>query len=271
MEPIAIVGMACRFPGADGLESFWRVLRDGRDAVGEVPSDRWDPRRFPGTSRWGGFLPRVDGFDPSFFGISPREAAYMDPQQRLLLEVAREAIEDAGLPVEQCSGRPTGVFVGISTYDYGALQLTGGAERIADGYANTGGALSIAANRISYLFDFRGPSIAVDTACSSSLAAVHLACQSLGRSESEVALAGGVNLILTPAITIGFSRLKAMASDGRCKTFDARADGYVRGEGAGIVVLKPLARARADGDRIYAVIRGSALNQDGRTNGLTAP
>jgi polyketide synthase 12 len=160
----------------------------------------------------------------------------MDPQQRVLLEVAWEALEDAGLPLEKCSGRPTGVFVGISTYDYGALTMND-ADRIADGYANTGGALSIAANRISYLFDFRGPSMAVDTACSSSLTAAHLACQSVWRGESEVALAGGVNLILSPALSIGFSKLKAMASDGRCKTFDARADGYVRGEGAGFVVL----------------------------------
>jgi acyl transferase domain-containing protein/acyl carrier protein len=270
MEPIAITGMACRFPGAGDLAGFWRLLRDGVDAIREVPADRWDPSRFPDTSRWGGFLERVDSFDPSFFGISPREAAYMDPQQRLLLEVAWEALEDAGLPLERCSGRPTGVFVGLSTYDYGVLQMSG-LDRIADGYANTGSALSIAANRISYLFDFRGPSMVVDTACSSSLTAAHLACQSLWRGESEVALVGGVNLILSPAITIGFSKLKAMAADGRCKTFDARADGYVRGEGAGMIVLKPLAKAVSDGDRVYAVIRGTALNQDGRTNGLTAP
>jgi acyl transferase domain-containing protein/acyl carrier protein len=270
MEPIAIVGMACRFPGAESPESYWRLLREGVDAVREVPADRWDFRRFPDASRWGGFLDRVDAFDPSFFGISPREAAYMDPQQRLLLEVAWEALEDAGLPLDRCAGQPVGVFVGISTYDYGTLQMSS-PERISDGYANTGSALSIAANRISYLFDWRGPSMAVDTACSSSLTAAHLACQSLWRGESEVALAGGVNLILSPAITVGFSKLKAMASDGRCKSFDARADGYVRGEGAGIVVLKPLARAVADGDRIYALVRGTALNQDGRTNGLTAP
>src|SRR5438552_12925077 len=236
MDPIAIIGMACRFPGAADLRGFWCLLREGVDAIREVPADRWDPRLFPDASRWGGFLDRVDGFDPPFFGISPREASYMDPQQRLLLEVAWEALDDAGLPLERCSGRPTGVFVGISTYDYGAREL-GEADRIADGYANTGGALSIAANRISYLFDFRGPSMAVDTACSSSLAAAHLACQSLARGESDVALVGGVNLILSPAITIGFSKLKAMAADGRCKPFDARAAGYVRGEGAGVVVL----------------------------------
>ena len=269
MEPIAIVGMACRFPGADGLEGFWRLLRDGVDAVREVPPDRWDFRKFPDASRWGGFLDGVDLFDPSFFGISPREATYMDPQQRLLLETAWEALEDAGLPLDRCSGRPVGVFVGISTYDYGALHLSGTDH--ADGYGNTGGALSIAANRISYLFDFRGPSLSIDTACSSSLAAAHLACRSVASGEAEIALAAGVNLILSPAVTLGFSRLKAMAADGRCKSFDARADGFVRGEGSGVVVLKPLARALRDGDRVYAVIRGSALNQDGRTNGLTAP
>jgi acyl transferase domain-containing protein/acyl carrier protein len=270
MEPIAIIGMACRFPGADSLEGFWRLLRDGVDAIREVPPDRWDFRDFPDASRWGGFLERVDAFDPAVFGISPREAAYMDPQQRLLLEVAWEALEDAGLPLEECAGRPVGVFMGISTYDYAALHLAD-AGRAAEGYGNTGGALSIAANRISYLFDLQGPSLAVDTACSSSLTATDLACRSLWRGESTVALAGGVNVILSPAITIAFSRLKAMAADGRCKTFDARADGYVRGEGAGVVVLKPLAAARCDGDRVYAVIRGSAVNQDGRTNGLTAP
>jgi acyl transferase domain-containing protein len=277
--PIAVVGMACRFPGAPDLDAFWRLLRDGTDAIREVPPDRWDLRALydptgaePGTmtTRWGGFLDRVDGFDPSFFGIAPREAAYMDPQQRLLLEVAWEALEDAGVVLEQWAGRPAGVFVGVSTWDYGALQL-GAAERIVDGYANTGSALSIAANRISYLFDLRGPSLAVDTACSSSLTAIHLACQSLLTGESAMALAGGVNVILSPAATIGFSKLKAMAADGRCKSFDARADGYVRSEGAGIVVLKPLAGALRDGDRVHAVIRGSAVNQDGRTNGLTAP
>jgi acyl transferase domain-containing protein len=270
MQPIAIVGMACRFPGADGLAAYWKLLREGVDAVREVPADRWDHRDYPDASRWGGFLDGVDRFDPSVFGISPREAAYMDPQQRLLLEVAWEALEDAGLPLDRCAGRPVGVFVGISTYDYGALALTD-AGHAADGYANTGGALSIAANRLSYLFDLRGPSLAIDTACSSSLAATHLACASLLRGESEMALAAGVNLILSPAVTVGFSKLKAMAADGRCKSFDAAADGFVRGEGAGVLVLKPLARAAADGDRIYAVIRGGALNQDGRTNGLTAP
>jgi acyl transferase domain-containing protein/aryl carrier-like protein len=279
MEPIAIIGIGCRFPGADGPEAYWRLLASGVDAIREVPPDRFrldelydpDPAA-PGklNTRHGGFLGGVDRFDAGFFGISPREAVHVDPQQRLLLEVAWEAMEDGGVVPERIAGQAVGVFLGVSSYDYGAEQLAR-YESIADGYVNTGSALSIAANRISYLFDLRGPSLVIDTACSSSLVAAYLACQSLSRGESTLALAGGVNLILSPSITIGFSKLQAMAKDGRCKAFDARADGYVRGEGAGIVVLKPLAQALADSDRIYAVIRGGALNQDGRTNGLTAP
>jgi acyl transferase domain-containing protein/NAD(P)-dependent dehydrogenase (short-subunit alcohol dehydrogenase family) len=279
MEPIAVVGMSCRFPQAPSLDAFWQLLRNGVDAIREVPPDRWDLAEFydadpakPGKmySRWGGFLEKVDEFDAQFFGISPREAVYMDPQQRVLLEVAWEALEDAGAVQNQIAGTKAGVFVGISTYDYAGLHLSD-PRLIADGYANTGGALSIAANRISYAFDLRGPSMAVDTACSSSLAAAHIACQSLWSGESSLALAGGVNVILSPSTSIGFSKLRAMSPDGHCKAFDSRADGYVRGEGAAVVVLKPLARALADGDRIYALIRGSAMNQDGRTNGLTAP
>ena len=278
-EPVAIVGIGCRFPGADGPDAFWRLLADGVDAIREVPPERWslddlydENPAAPGkmNTRWGGFLANVDRFDAAFFGISPREAAHIDPQQRLLMEVAWEALEDAGLAPEKLAGQPVGVFVGMSSYDYAGQQMLRFHE-IRDGYSNTGGALSIGANRLSYLFDFRGPSLVIDTACSSSLVAAFYACQSLKRGESRVALAGGVNLILSPAITIGFSKLQAMAPDGRCKAFDARANGYVRGEGAGIVVLKPLASALSDGDRIHAVIRGGSINQDGRTNGLTAP
>ena len=248
------------------------------DAITEVPAERFDLHAFydpdpaaPGkmNTRWGGFLEQVDQFDPHFFGISPREAARMDPQQRLLLEVAWEALEDAGQAAERLAGTQTGVFIGISNNDYGRIQF-GDPHRI-DAYAGTGNALSIAANRISYLFDLRGPSMAIDTACSSSLVAVHLACRSLWNGESNLALAGGVNLILSPAITINFTKAGVMAPDGRCKAFDARANGYVRSEGAGVVVLKPLSRALADGDPIYAVVRGSAVNQDGRSNGLMAP
>jgi acyl transferase domain-containing protein len=277
-EPIAIIGVGCRFPGANDPAAFWQLLRDGVDAISEVPADRFDQRAFydpdpttPGkmNTRWGGFLGQVDQFDANFFGISPREALRMDPQQRLLLEVTWEALQDAGQVPERLAGTQTGVFIGIATNDYGRLQWND-LDRI-DAYAGTGNAMSIAANRISYLFDFRGPSIALDTACSSSLVAVHLACRSLRAGESTLALAGGANLILSPAIAINFTKAGAMAPDGRCKAFDARANGYVRSEGAGVVVLKPLSKALADGDPIYAVIRGSAVNQDGRSNGLMAP
>jgi myxalamid-type polyketide synthase MxaE and MxaD len=277
-EAIAIIGLGCRFPGANDPGAFWRLLRDGGDAIREVPADRFDRHAFydpdpaaPGkmNTRWGGFLDQVDQFDANFFGISPREALRMDPQQRLLLEVTWEALQDAGQVPERLTGSPVGVFIGIATNDYGRLQWDD-LERI-DAYSGTGNAQSIAANRISYVFDFRGPSLAIDTACSSSLVAVHLACCSLRNGESTLALAGGVNLILSPAIAINFTKAGAMAPDGRCKTFDARADGYVRSEGAGVVVLKRLSKALADSDPIYAVIRGSAVNQDGRSNGLMAP
>ena len=277
-EPIAIIGIGCRFPGSSGPQAFWQSIRDGVDAITEVPADRFDLNRVydpdPAiagkiNTRWGGFVEQVDQFDPQFFGISPREAARMDPQQRLLLEVTWEALEDAGQVPEKITGSQIGVFLGISNNDYGRTQFSD-LSRI-DAYAGTGNALSIAANRISYLFDFRGPSIAIDTACSSSLVAVHLACTSLRNGESTLALAGGVNLILSPAITMNFTKAGVMAPDGRCKTFDSGANGYVRSEGAGVVVLKPLSRALADGDPVYAVIRGSAVNQDGRSNGLMAP
>ena len=264
-EPIAIIGIGCRFPGASGPEAFWKLLSDGIDAVGEPPSTRLldglaaAPRA--------GFLDRVDLFDAPFFGIAPREAIHTDPQHRLLLEVAWQALEDSGLVPENLRGHDVGVFVGIATNDYGRGRL--GVDKEA--YAATGNALSVAANRLSYVFDFRGPSLAVDTACSSSLVAVHLACESLRRGESTLALAGGVNVLLSPEITETFAAAGFLSPLGKCKTFDASADGYVRGEGAGLVVLKPLDRAIADGDPIYAVVRSSAVNQDGRSNGITAP
>jgi acyl transferase domain-containing protein len=217
----------------------------------------------------GGFLEDVDGFDPDFFGITPKEAAHLDPQQRLLLEVAWEALEHAGQAADRLAGTRTGVFVGISTQDYSRLALDG--RRPPDAYTGTGNASSVAANRLSYLLDLRGPSLAVDTACSSSLVAVHLACQSLRRGECGLALAAGVNLMLAPDLTQIFSRAGMMSPSGRCHTFDAAADGYVRGEGCGVVVLKPLSKALQEGDRVWAVVRGSAVSQDGRTNGLTAP
>ncbi len=277
-EPIAVIGIGCRFPGASNPEEFWRLLTEARDATREVPRDRWkveevydpDPSA-PGkavTAR-GGFLDQVDGFDPHFFSISPREAERMDPQQRLLLEVAWEALEDAGLRPRELMGTPTGVFIGISNSDYSRI-LFSDRDRI-DAYFGTGSAFSIAANRLSYFFDLRGPSMSIDTACSSSLLAVHEAVKSLRSGESTLAIAGGVNAILTPDITINFSKAGVMAPDGRCKTFDAAADGYARSEGAGVVILKPLSRALEDGDPVHAVLLGSAANNDGRTNGLMAP
>jgi phthiocerol/phenolphthiocerol synthesis type-I polyketide synthase C len=276
--PIAVIGMACRFPGAEGLDAFWKLLVSGGDGIREVPDGRWDQAQLeqslPGKNgelrtRWGGFLDDVDQFDAHFFGIAPREAVHVDPQQRILLEVTWDALADAGLPASQLTGSPTGVFVGISGSEYGQAQLADLSQ--INSYMGTGGALSITANRLSYIFDWRGPSVAVDTACSSSLVAVHLACQALRQGEATLAVAAGTNLILSPAVTVNFSEAGAMAADGRCKAFDARADGYVRSEGVGVVILKPLAQAVADGDRVYAVILGSAVNQDGRTNGLMAP
>jgi acyl transferase domain-containing protein/SAM-dependent methyltransferase len=279
-EPIAIIGMGCRFPGADGPEAFWNLLMNGGDAIREVPADRWDIESLydpdpdaPGrvSSRYGGFLHGVDLFDPDLFGISPREAESMDPQQRLALEVAWEAIENAAQPFDKLHGSATGVFLGIGASDY--LQLhteLNDLERI-DAYLATGNSHSVAAGRLSYVLGLQGPSLSVDTACSSSLVAVHLACQSLRTGDCRMALAGGVNTILWVDNTISLSKAHMLAEDGRCKTFDAAADGFVRAEGCGIVVLKRLSDATLDGDRIVAVILGSACNQDGRSGGLTAP
>lgn len=273
-DDIAVIGMGCRFPGASDLQSFWKLLREGQDAITEVPISRWDANEISSSvdtqvSRWGGFLEKVDQFDSLFFGISPREATCMDPQQRLLLEVCWETLENAGISVEYLSGSLSGVFVGISNGgDYARVQ---GSQLNTDTYYGTGLALSVAANRVSYVLDWRGPSYAIDTACSSSLVAVHQACQSIRAGECNFALAGGVNLITSPQLTVTFSKANMMAADGRCKTFDKSADGYVRSEGCGIVALKRLSEARLDGDTILGIIPGSATNQDGRSNGLTAP
>ncbi|HXA14827.1 MAG TPA: beta-ketoacyl synthase N-terminal-like domain-containing protein, partial [Opitutaceae bacterium] len=272
-DSIAIVGLGCRFPGAPDPEAFWDLLQTGRHAITKGSPERWqghggddvDPALL-----MGGFLDSVDQFDPHFFGIAPREVPHMDPQQRLLLEVAWEAIENSGIPADRLQGSRTGVFVGISTQDYSHLLLAQAAEGL-DAYAATGTAASIAANRLSYVLDLRGPSIAVDTACSSSLVALHMAGQSLLRGECDLALAGGVNLILSPAIIRSLAKAQMISKSARCRAFDAAADGYVRGEGCGMVVLKRLADAQAAGDEILAVVRGSAINQDGRSNGLTAP
>jgi acyl transferase domain-containing protein/NADPH:quinone reductase-like Zn-dependent oxidoreductase/acyl carrier protein/short-subunit dehydrogenase len=277
-EPIAIVGMACRFPGADSPEAFWELLRNGVDAIREIPAGRWDVDAFydpdPDAAgkmycRLGGFLDHIDGFDAPFFGISPREAVGLDPQQRLLLEVTWEALERAGQPPDGLAGSDAGVFIGISTDDYSRLKPGDPAQ--IDAYTGTGTAFSTAAGRISYLLGLQGPNFPIDTACSSSLVAVHLACQSLRSRECGLALAGGVNLILAPESMVYFCRLHAMAADGHCKSFDASGDGYGRGEGCGMLVLKRLSDATRDGDRILALIRGSAVNHGGRSNGLTAP
>jgi 3-oxoacyl-(acyl-carrier-protein) synthase/NAD(P)-dependent dehydrogenase (short-subunit alcohol dehydrogenase family) len=277
-EPVAIVGMGCRFPGAENPQRFWELLKDGVDAITEVPRARWDVDEHydpdpdaPGKmyTRHGGFVAGIDRFDAQFFGIPPLDALNLDPQQRLLLEVSWEALEHAG----QVAGAVprTGVYVGLFLDDYLQSNFHASDPRDIDAYNTLGLLRSLAAGRLAYVLDLHGPAMQVDTACSSSLLAVHLAVQALRNRECDLALAGGANLTLSPEVTVGLCRMKAMAADGRCKTFDARADGYVRGEGCGMVVLKRLSEAVKDGDAIYAVIRGSAVNHDGRSNGLTAP
>ncbi|AKT41248.1 type I polyketide synthase [Chondromyces crocatus] len=278
-EPVAIVGIACRFPGAPSPEAFWRLLRDGVDAITETPRDRWDADDFfdadraasgKMNTRRGGFLDRIDGFDPAFFGISPREAAAMDPQQRLMLELSWEALEDAGIVAARLKGSRTGVFFGSIWDDYATMLYRHGADAITQ-HTVTGHHRSLIANRVSYTLGLRGPSMTIDSACSAALVAVQLACESLRRGESEISLAGGVNLNLLPESAIGMSKFGGLSPDGRCFTFDARANGYVRGEGGGVVVLKRLSRALADGDPIHCVLLGGAVNNDGASNGLTAP
>jgi acyl transferase domain-containing protein/acyl-CoA synthetase (AMP-forming)/AMP-acid ligase II/NAD(P)-dependent dehydrogenase (short-subunit alcohol dehydrogenase family)/SAM-dependent methyltransferase/aryl carrier-like protein len=281
-EPIAIIGMSCRFPGASSPEEFWEKLLEGYDAICEVPLDRWNMDAFydpdpnaPGKSycRHGGFLEGVDQFDPQFFGISPREAIHMDPQHRLLLEVSWEALERAGHIPERLEGSSTGVFVGITLNDYVYMvqQSTSISAESSQAFGVTGGPLNAAAGRLSYTFGFTGPSVALDTACSSSLVAIHQACQSLRLGECSMALAGGVNLILTPGSMVVTAKARMLSADGHCKTFDASADGIGRGEGCGIIILKRLSDALADGDPIQAIIRSSAVNQDGPSAGFTVP
>ena len=274
-EPIAIIGMDCRFPGADNVDAFWDLIKNGKDAISKIPSDRfnlndyYDARGVAGkmNGQWGGFIDNIKMFDAAFFGISPIEAENMDPQQRLILELTYHALQSAGYSFQELAGSDTGVFIGISHSDYGNML----AKSNINAYLATGNSLSISANRISYLYDFRGPSLAVDTACSSSLTALHLACQSLRRGECSLAINGASNLIISPQLSIALSQSQMLAKDGRCKTFDESADGYVRSEGCGIVILKPLTQAQKDGDNILAVIEGSAIAHDGKSNGLTAP
>ncbi|HXA53835.1 MAG TPA: type I polyketide synthase, partial [Solirubrobacteraceae bacterium] len=271
---IAIIGLACRLPGASDPNAFWRLLREGASAIADVPDGRWQDtpgaEPLPPGARRGGFLESVDRFDADFFGISPLEAAATDPQQRLMLELCWEAFEDSAVVPAALRDTPTGVFVGAIADDYAELMRALGAERDAR-HALTGLHRGMIANRVSYALGLRGPSLTVDTGQSSSLVAVHLACESLRRGESELALAGGVHLNLTSAGALRAARFGALSPDGHCYAFDARANGYVRGEGGAVVVLKPLAAALADGDPVHCVIRGSAVNNDGGGDGLTAP
>ncbi|MBL1102682.1 type I polyketide synthase, partial [Streptomyces coffeae] len=279
--PIAVVGLSCRLPGAPDPAAFRDLLRTGTDAITEVPRERWnaddlydeDATR-PGTvnTRRGGFLDQdhIDHFDAAFFGISPREAAAMDPQQRLVLELTWEALEDAGIAPDRLRTTDTGVYIGVIADDYATLQQQRGLAAI-DRHSFTGLHRSIIANRVSYHLGLRGPSLTLDAGQASSLVAVHLAYESLRRGESTIAVAGGVNLILAPESSVSVAKFGGLSPDGTSYTFDARANGYVRGEGGGAVVLKPLAAALADGDPIYCVIRGSAVNNDGGGTHLTTP
>ncbi|HEY0603184.1 MAG TPA: beta-ketoacyl synthase N-terminal-like domain-containing protein, partial [Herpetosiphonaceae bacterium] len=283
-EPIAIIGMGCRLPGTTanvcGPEEFWQLLRTGGDAISEVPSDRWDVDRYydanpdaPGKiyTRWGGFLRDIDRFDAQLFGIAPREAMSLDPQQRLLLEVVWEALEHAGQAPDGLKKTSTGTFIGIGIGDYANMQTRPEHVSTIDAYTGTGTGFCFASGRLSYILGTNGPSLSVDTACSSSLVAIHLACQSLRNQECRIALAGGVNAMLAPEAMLFLAKSRALSPTGRCRTFDAAADGFVRGEGCGVLVLKRLGDALADGDTIHAVIRGSAINHDGASSGLTVP
>jgi len=280
-EPIAIIGAGCRFPGGvDTPEAFWQLLHAGVDAVATVPASRWDSEHYydpdPDAAgkmyvKTGAFLADIERFEPAFFGIAPSEAASLDPQQRLLLETSWEALEHAGIAPDRLQGSRTGVFIGLFWDDYSAQRLYAADPAKIDGYRLLSGLRGLAAGRIAYTLGLQGPVMELDTACSSSLLAVHLACQSLRAGECDLALAGGVNLLLSPEATLGLCRLRVLAPDGRCKAFDAAADGFGQGEGCGMIALKRLSDARTDGDLILAVIRGSAVNHDGRSNGLTAP
>ncbi|MBW4533312.1 MAG: polyketide synthase [Pleurocapsa minor HA4230-MV1] len=277
-EPIAIVGMDCRFPGANNPEEFWQLLKEGKDAITSVPDDRWNPQDGDlGTSTlekiyttYGGFVPHLKEFDPSFFRIAPKEAVSIDPQQRLLLEVSWSALENAAISADRVQGSQTGVFIGIAAVDYWHQLLSRNNAEI-DAYLTTGNTHSLASGRISHFFNFTGSSISLDTACSSSLVAVHLAIKSLRDRECNMALAGGVNRLISPKISLNFAQAKMLSPDGRCKTFDESANGFVRSEGCGIVVLKRLSDAIADRDNIRAILLGSATNQDGRTSSITTP
>jgi len=277
-DPTVIVGMACRLPKADSADEFWQNLTNGVDCVSRVPDDRWNADAFYDTDTdkpgkmptdQGGFINNVEQFDALFFSISGREAEVMDPQQRIMLEVTYEALEDAGIPMEQIKGTHTGVFMGSCFSDYHKIQCTD-IEKIRP-YVQTGSAQSVLANRISYYFDLKGPSFSVDTACSSSLVALHLADKSLKSGDCKTAIVGGCSINLLPEMFVAFAKLHMLSPDGRCKSFDADGNGYVRAEGVCALVLKSLSQAKKDSDPIYAVLRGTGINQDGHTPGLTFP
>ncbi|MEM7012509.1 MAG: polyketide synthase, partial [Verrucomicrobiota bacterium] len=278
-EPLAIIGIGCRFPGgAEDTESFWNMLAEGRSGIIEVPENRWDRERYyhPDTSiprkmhtKWGAFVDNLDMFDAQFWGISPREALRMDPQQRWLLECAWEAMEDAGYQPSKLRGAAAGVYVGIASNDYAQVQMTSPDD--VDVHTNSGSTLSIASNRIAYLLDFKGPALSVDTACSSALVAINVGCKDMWNGEIDYALVGGVNALLTPDTSIGFSKATMLSPSGQCFAFDDRANGYVRGEGAGMMMVRPLSKAIANGDRIYATVRAAVINQDGNTSSMTVP
>jgi acyl transferase domain-containing protein len=274
-EPIAIIGIGCRFPQANSVKAFWQLLHDGVDAITPMPSDRRQLYPFSCfddaaletiNGQWGGFLNGIDQFDADFFGVSPSEASTIDPQQRLLLEVSWSALEDAAIDLAQINGSQTGVFIGVAANGYESLLQTGNDQTA---YISSGTSNAIAVNRISHYFDLQGTSLAVNTTCSSALVAVDLACQSIWSGQSSLALAGGVNIFANLGISPESSEL--LSKNHRCQSFASTADGYVRSEGVGIVVLKPLSEALKNSDRIYALIRGSAVNHNGQGNGLTAP
>ncbi|MFE7135197.1 polyketide synthase, partial [Streptomyces sp. NPDC057638] len=265
--PIAIVGLSCRFPGAPDPDAYWRLLSEGVSAVTEVPEGRE-----PVGGRWGGFLDGVDRFDAGFFGITPREAALLDPQQRLVLELSWEALENARLDPHTLRSSATGVFVGAMRDDYAVLLHRGGtADTAASHHTMTGLSRGVIANRVSHFLGLRGPSLVIDSGQASSLVAVHEAARSLRDGESDLAIAGGINLNLAAETGLVAEEFGGLSPDGRCHTFDARANGFVRGEGGGVVILKRLTDALADGDRVHAVIQGGAVNNDGATEALTVP
>lgn len=279
-EPIAIIGMSCRFPSANSIDEYWELLKNGIDAISDIPSTRWNVEDYfdknPDISgkmytRKGGFIENMNQFDAKFYGIAPKEANQIDPQQRLLLDISWEALENAFIVPSSIKNSDTGVFIGLSSDDYGHLSIDSHNTSSINAYSSLGTARSIAAGRLAYFFGLQGPVMQLDTACSSSLLSIHLACQSLRNKECNMALAGGVNLLLSPNPFIAFSKLKALAKDGKCKVFDAKADGYVRGEGCAIIVLKRLSDAIMAKDNILAVIKQTTANHDGASNGLTAP